>query len=133
MQGRPIHIGPDMSVHHPEYGDMTAEVARELQILNQQESDEIYLAAQQRQDHIAKVCGRESVAQGGVRHIAQIDEAVYNTWETREGPEFWKNELGYMLKRHPELAVKSVSPTLTVSMAGAARPGVRGKRGRWAL
>jgi broad specificity phosphatase PhoE len=127
---KPIHIGPDMSVHHPEYGDMTAEVARELQILNQQENDAIFMAAQQRQNHIAKVCGRESVAVGGLRHIAQIDEHVYNSWEAREGPEFWKHELDYMIKRHPELAVKSVSATPTFSMAGC---GVKGKRGRWAL
>lgn len=136
--GKQILVGPNFEIHHPEYGDLTAEVARELQLLNQQQDDQIYLEAEARQRTIARVTGREAVhGRSGMRLVAQIDESVYNYWELREGREFWKHELPFMLKRHPELAVRSVSANPTVGFDGttgqaAARTGVRGKRGRWA-
>jgi broad specificity phosphatase PhoE len=90
----------------------------------------VYRQAQKRQQHIARVCGQESrIGQNGLRLVAQIDETVFNYWEQREGPEFWKHELKYMLKRHPELAVKAKSETLKLGYTG--QPRVRG-RGRWA-
>jgi len=120
-----------MQVHHPDYGDMTAEVAAELQKLNQSSDERAYAEATRRQRHIAHVCGQESLTmKGGMRLVAQIDESVFGYWEAREGREFWKHELPFMLKRHPELAVKAVNPNPQFGYTG--KPGVRGKRGRWA-
>jgi hypothetical protein len=136
--GKQVLVGPNFEIHHPDYGDMTAEVARELQAMNQQQDDQVYLEADARQRTIARVAGREAVhGRGGMRLVAQIDESVYNYWELREGREFWKHEISFMLKRHPELAVKSMASAPTIGFGGtagqaAARTGVRGKRGRWA-
>lgn len=129
--GNQIHIGPAMQIMHPEYGDMTAEVASELQKLNENAAERAFIEADRRQRHIAKTCGQESFVQhGGMRLVAQIDESVFSYWEAREGRDFWKHELPFMLKRHPELAVKPINPNPTFGYTG--QPRVRGKRGRWA-
>jgi len=121
-----------MRIVHPEHGDMTEEVARELMILNQQANEEAVRTAQRRQEQIAKECGQESRILGnGMRLVAHIDEEVYNYWEAREGRQFWTHELDYMLKRHPELAVKPKAENLTVGYTGSHK--IKGKRGRWAL
>lgn len=136
---RPIHVGPDMRVVHPDHGDITEDVAREMAILNAETVQREAAEAQQRQEHIAKTCGRESKIhkRGGLRLVAQIDETVFNYWEAREGRDFWKHELKYMCKRHPELAVRALSQNPTIVNPGLPTPaptrsGVRGKRGRWA-
>lgn len=115
-----------MRVIDPVYGDITADVARELQLLNQAADAKAYAEATQRQRVIAAQCGQEARhAKNGVRLVAQIDQDVYNYWEQREGRQFWKHELGFMLKRYPELGVESKPDNLTV--------GYRAKRGRWKL
>lgn len=118
-----------MRVTHPDYGDLTEDVARELALLRHQRADEEYLAAERRQRLIARECGQESrVMKDGMRLVAHIDESVFNYWEAREGREFWKHEMDFMLKRHPELGVKPVNPNPVFGYRGP----VRGKRGRWA-
>jgi hypothetical protein len=135
---KPIHIGPDMRVVHPDFGDMTEDVARELALLNQQAADLAFAEAQANQVKIAQICGRESrIGKDGFRLVAQIDADVFGYWEMREGRDFWKHELKYMSKRHPEIAVKPRFENPTISNPGLpgqkhARTGVRGKRGRWA-
>lgn len=123
---KPIHVGPDMRVIHPEFGDMTADVARELTLLNEAADAQAFADATRRQRLIAAQCGQESRhSKGGVRLVAQIDQDIYNYWEQREGRQFWTSELAFMMKRHPEIAVHSKPDNLTV--------GYRAKRGRWAL
>lgn len=133
---KPIHIGPDMRIIHPEYGDMTEDVARELAVMNQAAADEAFAQAQANQVKIAKLCGRESrIGKDGLRLVAQIDADVFGYWEMREGRDFWKHELKFMSKRHPEIAVnpRSENPTIVnPGIPALARSGVRGKRGRWA-
>lgn len=138
---RPIMVGPAMEIHHPIYGDMTEDVARELQALNREAEERAYIEAGARQKLIARTCGRESrvmKGDGGMRLIAQIDEDVYNYWEQREGREFWTEggELNKMLKKHPELAVtpKIENPSIRVGFGAAPAKRVLSKRGRgrWA-
>lgn len=127
-----ILVGPNMEIHDPEYGDMTDDVAAELARMRHEADVQAYVEAPRRQARIAQVCGQESVQhKNGLRLVAQIDQDVFNYWEIREGREFWKHELGYMLKRHPQLAVKPVNPNPVFGYTGQRR-GVRGKRGRWA-
>jgi hypothetical protein len=123
MSSRPIQVMPDMRIVHPEYGDLTEDVARELNKLNQAEAERIYREAQPRQRRIAGACGQEAVINpGGLRLVAQIDETVFNYRETREGPEFWKHALPFMLKRHPELAVRARPARTSVLLDGFGRP-----------
>jgi hypothetical protein len=123
MSSRPIQVTPEMRIVHPDYGDLTEDVARELGKLNQAEADRVYREAQQRQRKIAGACGQESViGAGGLRLVAQIDETVFNYWEAREGRDFWKHELPFMLKRHPELAVRPRPAHTSVLLDGFGRP-----------
>lgn len=145
MSHKPIQVGPDMRIIHPDFGDISEDVAQELAKLRIQRNEEAVRFAARDQLRIAATCNRESIiGKHGLRLEAQIDENVFNYWEAREGREFWKHEMKYMLKRHPEMAVKSVSPNATIVNPGlpaaapvattlpAPRTGVRGKRGRWA-
>lgn len=131
---KPVHIGPDMSIHHPVYGDMTEEVAKELMLLEREADEEAYRNAHERQLFIAKTCGRDARIMdknSGLRLVAQIDASVFSYWEAREGKDFWssKGELKRMLKKHPELAVtaKSNQFSFTTAASGGSR-----RRGRWA-
>lgn len=122
-----------MEVHHPDFGDMTEDVARELAALRDVRNLEDVLDAGSRQEHIAATCGTEmTYGKGGVRQLAQIDEKVFNYWEAREGRDFWKHELNWMLKRHPEMAVRARSANPTISLRTKPQYAVTGKRGRWA-
>lgn len=123
---------PDMRIVDPDHGDITEDVARELAILRQQETERIAAKALRRQRHIAATCGQESVQHkaAGLRLVAQIDEGVFSEWERREGAGFWQHELAWMCKRHPELAVRPFNPNPVFGYRGPYR--VRGKRGRWA-
>jgi hypothetical protein len=136
MSTRPTHIGPDMRVIDPHYGDITEDVARELAILNKQQADLDYLVAGENQAKIARVCGQESrIGKGGLRLVAQVDAGVFSYWEAREGRDFWRHELKYMSKRHPEIAVRPRFENPTISnpgLPGQTHARVRGKRGRWA-
>lgn len=130
MSTRRSAVGPAMEIHDPEFGDMTEDVARELAAMRREAEDVAYLEATRRQRMLA-ASGRESVQhKSGLRLVAQIDESVFSYWEAREGREFWRHELPYMLRRHPELAVKPVNPNPVFGYRGPHR--VRGKRGRWA-
>lgn len=117
-----VHVMPDMRIVHPEYGDISEDVARELAALRHQAHDVACLEAERRQRKIA-AAQRESRIdrKTGMRLVAQIDEDVFNYWESREGAEFWKHELPFMMKRHPEIAVKPVSDRPTVLVDGFGR------------
>lgn len=130
---RPVHIGPDMRIHHPEYGDMTEEVAKELILLERENDEDTYRNAHARQVAIAKTCGvdgRVMDKNSGLRLVAQIDPGVFSYWEMREGKQFWTNqgELNNMLKKHPELAVQAKSNQFSFSTPATGNR----RRGRWA-
>lgn len=110
---------PDMRIIDPVYGDISEDVARELAAMRQEAQLQAMLRAHDRQTRIA-AAQRESRIdrRTGMRLVAQIDADVFNHWETREGPEFWNHELPFMLKRHPELAVKPVSDRPSVLVDG---------------
>ena len=127
-----VRVMPDMRVVHPDFGDMTEDVARELQAMERENEERIFLEAQKRQNRIAGAVREAPIGHNGLRLVAQIDETVFSYWEAREGREFWKHEMKYMMKRHPELAVKNFNPNPVFGDLGGQRQGVRGKRGRWA-
>lgn len=121
---------------HPEFGDITMDVARELAALRQEDDAQIASEAEARQALIASTAGQEGRVFKSGHQVAQIDARVHDYWRRREGPQFWRNELKFMLKRHPELRVTSRSETPTVRVGwerpAAPKTGVHGKRGRWA-
>jgi hypothetical protein len=123
---------------HPELGDITMDVARELAAMRQADDAQIANEAEARQVAIAAAMGQEGRTFRGGHQIAQIDARVHDYWRRREGPDFWKHELGFMRKRHPELRVVSRSAKATIRVPrtlpaiAPARTGVFGKRGRWA-
>lgn len=120
---------------HPQTGeDITEDVARELVRQTQEDDLELHATAAARQAQIAAAF-RDGQART-FRHghmTAQIDARVHDYWRRREGHDFWKHELKYMLKRHPELRVeaRSEKPSVLVTHKVPSRP-VRGRRGRWA-
>jgi hypothetical protein len=68
---------------------------------------------------------------------ANIDGRIYDYWRRKQGKDFWKHEMDYMLKRHPEFRVQCRPDNPTVRVDGlkgtalAATP--RSSRGgRWA-
>lgn len=127
-----VTIKPDLRVHHPEYGDMTEDVARALAEIRQQDQERLYREAQARQLAIAQATPGEARICDGFALKAQIDPGIVSYWRMREGAGFWKHELDWFLKRHPECAVKRKSDVFAVTAPGT-RTGVTGKRGRWAL
>lgn len=122
-----------MTIHHPVYGDMTEEVAKELMLLERQADEDVYRNAHERQLQIAATCGvdgRVMDKNSGLRLVAQIDAGVYSYWELREGKKFWTNEgeLKRMLKKHPELAVNAKTNQFSFSTPATGNR----RRGRWA-
>ena len=112
----------------PIHGDITMDVARELAAQRQDDDAATAAMADSRQRTIASVAGQNGRIFRGGHQIAQIDARVHDYWRRREGKDFWRHELKYMLKRHPELRVeaKPDNPTIRVERK------VTGKRGRWA-
>ena len=104
-----------MRIVHPEFGDMTADVAAELALMRQEEERRAFEQAAARQRRIA-ASGQEAGTLKCGHMVAQIDASVFDYWQRREGRGFWadKSNLRYMLKRHPELRVNSKSRRATI-------------------
>lgn len=105
------------------YGDMTVEVAAELALLRQEENARLLRQAASRQRRIA-AASREAGNLACGHLVAQIDAPIYDYWQRREGRGFWsdKSNLKYMLKRHPELAVRSRSRRASIVNPGLPAP-----------
>lgn len=112
----------------PIYGDITMDVARELAAQRQQDEAETLAGAHARQALIAAEAGQHGRTFKSGHQIAQIDARVHDYWRRREGKDFWRHELKFMLKRHPELRVESKPENPTVRVERK----VGAKRGRWA-
>lgn len=134
-----VTIKPDMRVIHPEYGDITEEVAREMANIRREDHERLVKEAVQRNKVIAAVRPGQAFVKKGFALKAEIDPAVVAYWRMKYGPGFWKHELDWYLKKNPECRVKSVSEKTAVNLGGHAIPprrtggGTRAKRGRWSL
>jgi len=100
---------PNFKIIDPVYGDMTADVAAELVLMEQEQEARDFAEAAARQKHIAATYGTEGSTFGCGHQVAQIDEYVYNYWERREGRGFWKDkgERERFLKKNPECRVRA--------------------------
>lgn len=138
-----VTIKPDMRVIHPDHGDITEDVARELANLRREEHEQLVRNAAQQQAAIVQARPGQAYIKRSFALKAEIDPQVHAYWRMREGPGFWKNELDWFLKKNPECRVKSVAENPTVRVDGfkTAEP-VRqaqgfspraGRKGRWAL
>lgn len=134
-----VTIKPDMRVIHPEYGDITEDVARELANIRREDHEKLVKDAVARNQRIAAARPGQAVVKKGFALKAEIDPAVHAYWRMREGPGFWKNELEWYLKKNPECRVKSVSEKAAVNFGGHGLPqprrtggGSQARRGRWA-
>lgn len=129
-------VKPDLRVEHPDFGDITEDVARELALMRQEDHRRLVLEAEQCQRAITQARPGEAKIQKAFALKAEIDPRVHAYWRMREGPGFWKHELDWFLKKNPQCRVKSVSANPSIIHpglpAGAARRGPVGKRGRWA-
>lgn len=133
-----VTIKPDMRIVHPELGDITEDVARELAAETHRDDLRLAAEAEARQALLAASAPGEARVTPGFALKARIDPQVHAYWLRREGPGFWKHELDFMLKRHPELRVRARpdNPTVLVDgfrgTAAAARPATAPRRGgRW--
>jgi hypothetical protein len=131
-------VKPDMRIVHPDHGDITEDVARELARVEQEDNEEIFRTAAARQAILAKENERGGRVTPGFALKANIDHRIYDYWRKREGKGFWKSELDNMLKRHPEFRVRCRPDNPTVLLDGLkgtalARPATPSSRGgRWA-
>lgn len=113
---------PQFKIIDPVYGDMTADVAAELVLMEQEQEARDFAEAAARQKHIAATCGTEGSVFACGHQVAQIDAYVYNYWERREGRGFWKDkgERERFLKKNPECRVRARSGRTLVN--GASLP-----------
>lgn len=137
-----VTIKPDMRVVHPEYGDITEDVARELAAIRRADHEQLVRDADRWQAQIIAARPGEAVVQKGFALKAEIHPAIVSHWRMRYGAGFWKHELDWFLKKNPKCRVKnrSAKPTIVVPAlslsngpAVTARVGPVGRRGRWAL
>ena len=133
MVSEVVTIKPDLRIHHPEYGDLTEDVARELALLRQEEHARLYRNAARQQAALVRARPGEAVRHDTYRLKAELDPQVHAYWRMREGPGFWKHELDWFLKRHPECAVPTVAAAPAVRVDGLRGRPRLGRRGRWAL
>lgn len=137
MDAETVTIKPDMRVIHPEHGDITEDVAREMAQLRREDNERLVRDAARLQSRIAAGRPGDAVVHNGFALKAEIHPAIYSYWRMREGKGFWASELKSFLKKHPECRVKarSANPTILVPDMGAipSRRGPTGRRGRWAL
>lgn len=108
---------PVERIVHPDYGDMTEEVAFELMKLggaaefsnNGREKVEMAQVQAREMAVAAKFLGMDKVVGGDMRVNARIPPMVYHYWGQRLGYECWEQKEfleGYMLKHFDELRVK---------------------------
>jgi hypothetical protein len=131
-----LAAAPQFKVIDPEFGDLTADVAAELELMNREQEARDFAEAAARQRHIAATMGTEAHTMQHGHQVAQIDAYVYEYWRRREGKEFWTDKASReaFLKKHPECRVRARSARTIVngaSLPPAAQPRITG-RGRWA-
>jgi hypothetical protein len=106
------YIDPlDMSVTVPGYGDMTAEVARELAAIRMERVDREARVVAARQRYLAREHGEARMHKDAAL-VGQVDEAVYQHYVDRYGAAWWhdKGNRAWFFKRHPEAKVKVLTP-----------------------
>ena len=108
-------IDPFGKVEVEGYGDMTEDVARELARIRTDDLDNVALKCDARQRFLAREHGEANFFDGGAL-VGQVDEAVYQHYVDRYGPEFFsdKSNRHWFLKKYPECKVKSTAVSTTV-------------------
>lgn len=126
-------VKPDWRIVHPDHGDITEDVARELARVEHEDNEKLFREATARQAIIARENAQGGRLTKGFALKANIDGRIFDYWRKREGKDFWKHEMGAMLKRHPELAVRCRPDNPTVRIDGfKAQPSTPTRGGRWA-
>jgi hypothetical protein len=124
VEGVAIIDPQTMRVHVEGYGDMTADVARELHAMRRARLDREAAVVQARQRLLARECGEATFFDGGCLAM-QVDEAVYQHYVDRYGPKWWadKSNRKWIARRHPETVVKSrpANPTIRITETPAYR------------
>lgn len=131
-------VKPDWRIVHPDHGDITEDVARELARVEHEDNEKLFREATARQAMIARENERGGRLTKGFALKANIDGRIYDYWRKREGKDFWKHEMPNMLKRHPEFAVRCRPDNPTLRVDGfkdtpLARTSAPRRGGRWAL
>ena len=130
-----VTIKPDLRVHHPEYGDITEDVARELARMTREDDEQLAHTAYARQAAIVAARPGDGRIANGFALNSEVDARIYDFWRRREGGGGGARErLRWFKKKHPELfnvRLRPDNPTVRLSTLPAYR--VTGKRGRWAL
>jgi len=123
MEGIAVIDPHSMAVHVDGYGDMTADVARELHAMRMERLDREARVVDARQRLLARECGEAPLLPYG-QVVGQVDEAVYQHWVDREGQAFWSDKANrrWFLRKHPECAVRAITkPTVRQSELPAYR------------
>lgn len=127
-------VKPDMRVVHPDYGDITEDVCRELAEIERQDDEQLFAEAAARQAILAADNHKGARLTRDFALKANIDGRIWDYWRRREGKDFWKHELGFMMKRHPELRLNYVPDHPTVLVDGFKAPAATTaptRGGRW--
>lgn len=144
MPADTVTIKPDMRVIHPEYGDITEDVARELAAIRQEDHRNLVRDAERLQAALVAEMPGEAIVNKSFALKARIHPAIYAHWRMKHGAGFWKHDMEWFLKKNPQCRVRSRPANAKVMLLGAEIPpaapivapaprrGPVGKRGRWA-
>lgn len=138
MISETVTIKPDMRVIHPEYGDITEDVARELAEERKRDHERLIHNAERMQAEITRSLPGDAITNKHFALKAAIHPAIHAAWRMKYGRGFWKHELDWFLKRNPQCRVRSrpASTTIIVPDLSALSPRRSGpctRRGRWSL
>lgn len=130
-----VTIKPDMRVIHPEYGDITEDVARELAAIRQEDHKQLVKHADRMQAEISSARSGTAVLHRNFALKAQIHPAIYAHWRMKHGKGFWKHEMDWFLKKNPQCRVRSkpLNSSVVVPDLSAlpVRSGPITRKGRW--
>lgn len=144
MVSETVTIKPDLRVIHPEYGDMTEDVARAMAEIRAEDHAKLIRDAERMQAAITAARPGDAYIQKNFALKAEIHPAIFAHWRMKHGKEFWKHEMDWFLKKNPQCRVRSRSQKTTLNLGtlppsqvsglslqvSPSRPRVVG-RGRW--
>lgn len=106
------------------YGDMTAEIAIELALIEKEKRDRDIALAAGRQAAIWRSNQGEAAMKEYGAPTMQVHESIFAAWESQLGPECWRDKgfRAWFAKKFPQCRVKAKSGRTTLMFGGPPPP-----------